>query len=198
MTEETNSFLVSPTAGFYIRIKLHENWYFESDVMIENKGNRYRRTYMTDSSLVNNTWQTNVEEINLTNRYFIHFPQKIQFSIPLDKKRKHFFFFEAGPYFAYLLAQKTVFILNNEKNNLDSPEDLDELIRCFDWGGIVGTGYLFKLWKGELEINITYNHSLQSFLTPDNPLKTSDTKAFYNVLAVTIGYSLPVINKSNN
>jgi hypothetical protein len=105
---------------------------------------------------------------------------------------------EAGPYFAYRLLQKNVYKRSGKKEKpTKNPDELDENVRYIDWGGTIGAGFLVPVLKGELDFNIKFEHSIQSFLTRDNPaLYYGNYKAYYEVLAFTVGYSLPVMNRT--
>ncbi len=58
----------------------------------------------------------------------------------------------------------------------------------FNWGLKVGTGLLLNLKKGTFDFNIADEQMLESF--PYD--KAFNIKSLYNILSITVGYSLPV------
>jgi hypothetical protein len=61
-------------------------------------------------------------------------------------------------------------------------------------GATLGAGMLFNLRKGQLDINLRCDQMLQAF--DKDPI--SGLSYYYNVISLTLGYSLPVMNKDNN
>jgi hypothetical protein len=60
----------------------------------------------------------------------------------------------------------------------------------FNWGANAGIGLLFPIWKGQLDLNLKYDRMIQPFASQSN-----SEKNYYDVIGITIGYTLPVLYK---
>jgi hypothetical protein len=185
--------LINFAGGFTINLQIAEKWSFHSEILFEDKGDRFH--YYSDSDRVEGIWRKNVEEIIVNHNYYLHFPQTIRYEIQLSKKGSDLFYLEGGPYFAFYLSSKEV-----NKYKFDGTEKKDisyyDLTGIstnvlswnqFDWGAKVGMGILLIKKKGTFDFNISDEQMLKSFTNV-----IDNTKSYFNVISITIGYSLPV------
>ena len=187
--------LTSFNGGLFLNLKISDHWCYHSEIIFEDKGNRSK--YFYDSIPVRKLY--NVTEKDWRHNYYIQFPQTIRYIIGISKKRGISIYFEAGGYFAYYISSKDVtFLLYDDTleksvhtyNNVDNNDKGIDTWR-FDWGATIGTGILFPIWRGLLDVNFKYDHMIQPFIR----IPELSIKAYYSVIGITIGYSLPVMKK---
>jgi hypothetical protein len=190
-----NRLLINVTGGITFNFQINERWSIHSEILYQDKGQK--SVSLSDSEWVKGMYRRNVQDIYLMHNYFLDFPQTIRFHIPLSAKSPCIFYVEAGPYFAYYLTTRYI-----QKTKYDGTEltdiGYDDLalgerssdfgFNRFNWGLKVGTGLLLNLKKGTFDFNIADEQMLESF--PYD--KSFNIKSLYNVLSITVGYSLPV------
>lgn len=186
--------LANFNGGLMLNLKISERWYFHSEIIFEDKGNK-NIEHIDSLKVGNNSYPANQRE--RYHNYYIQFPQTIRFLIPLGRKEKYFIYIEAGGYFAYYI--KTVGIVNyyyngikvTYKNNYDWADEDPGTFHRFDWGATGGVGLLVPLWKGMLDLNFKYDRMLQPFFSSN----VISSKNYYDVIGITLGYTLPVLYK---
>jgi len=199
LVHQPNSYyLASFNGGIILNLKLNECWYFHSEIIFEDKGNKISNHHDTLSALNID----NATSKNQIHNYFIQFPQTVRFLIPLSKTFKINMYVEAGGYFAYYLTTHMVSRLFYNGKMDKTVTDLDwvnavsdnlQTTHRFNWGATGGIGLLLPTWKGNWDLNFKYDYLLQPFITTSNPNKD---KLYWEVIGITIGYSLPVSKKS--
>ena len=189
--------LINFNGGLTVNLKIADDWSLHSEILFEDKG--YKSIYYyIDSLYQNHQNPRNVTEKHIAHNYYLHFPQTIRYQIPFGKRKRYSIYLEAGGYFAYYFGTKSIEIqiVDGIQQKSTGYMDITKLpagTNChkFDWGATAGTGILIPLWQGQFDINIKYDHMLQPWDT--NPV--TDVKYYYNVLAITIGYAIPVMNR---
>jgi hypothetical protein len=187
--------LINATGGITFNFQINEKWSIHSEILYQDKGQK--DVSLSDSEWVRGMYRKNVQDIHRMHNYFLDFPQTLRYQIPLSGKSQSIFYIEAGPYFACYLSsrffQKTKYD-GNELTDI-SYDDLaqggwssDFGFNRFNWGLKVGTGILLKVKKGTFDFNIADEQMLESF--PYD--KYYNIKSLYNVLSITVGYSLPI------
>ena len=200
--------LFSYTGGITLNLKLSDRWSFHSEILFVDKG--MRQISHEDSLPDNNAkwYYADLTTRRWDHQYYLHFPQTVRYEFPLDKNDQWSMYFELGGYFACYLHSRYVWettspILGNHKgvDKFDIIQDAENTatgpqttIHRFDWGGTAGLGFIFTLWKGRFDLNIRYDHDIQPHAASTEPVKMA---SYLEVLSVTVGYSLPVLNKEN-
>jgi hypothetical protein len=192
------------TGGVILNLEIGERWSFHSEILFVDKGARQ----ISHSDSEGNVQGKKYGETQRvwTHNYFLQFPQTIRFAIPLNKKNLWSVYFELGGYFAFYLTSKRVLETTSLYSNDHWIEYYDEIsrdgtgivtIHRFDWGGNAGLGLLINLWKGKLDFNIKYDHDIQPFTRIQGVLgnETYNDKNYWEVFAITVGYTLPVMTK---
>ncbi|MBC8486853.1 MAG: outer membrane beta-barrel protein [Bacteroidetes bacterium] len=197
----TTGILTNFNGGVTLNLKIKERWFFHSEILFEDKGNRrVNHSFILIGNNVNGDSIPRTQVIR-NHMFYLHFPQTVRFLIPLDRKEKNSIYFEAGPYFACYLISKDVVITTDSYSRTRNSDfhDMTETIGAeefsrqrLDWGITAGLGYVLKLWKGQLDFNIKFDHMLQPF-AKDLYL---GSKAYQYVIATTIGYDFPVLQKA--
>ena len=185
--------LLNATGGITFNFQINEKWSIHSEILYEDKGRK--DVSLSDSEAVRGTYRTNVQIIHLMHNYYLDFPQTLRYQIHLGAKSPGIFYVEAGPYFACYLSSRFI-----QKTKYDGTELTDITYENltglgtsilgwnrFDWGVKVGMGLLLNIKKGTLDFNIADEQMLESFT-----VEIDNTKSLYNVLSITVGYSLPV------
>jgi hypothetical protein len=200
--------LFAYTGGLTLNLKFSDRWSFHSEVLYVDKGIR-GQTHQDSLQDQNDNWYyADWTQYSWNHSYYLNFPQTLRYEIPLTKNDKWFMYFELGGYFACYLRSKAVIETYSIQGNSSSTDNFDEISRIessgntitgpqttihrFDWGGTAGLGFLFNLWKGTFDLNIRYDHDIQPHLSFEEPVKT---RVFSEVLSLTVGYSLPVLNR---
>ena len=129
--------------GLTLNLKISDNWFFHSEIIFEDKGNRgvyhidsisYRKIY----DATQKGWRHN---------YYLQFPQTIRYLLELSEKKRISLYFEAGGYFAYYISSKWVDILyyddTSEKSVLnlnmidENYQNIGLEMHRFDWGATI-------------------------------------------------------------
>ena len=187
--------LINATGGITFNFQINEKWSIHSEILYQDKGRK--SVSLSDSEWVKGMYRKNVQDINLIHNYYLDFPQTLRYQIPLSAKSHCIFYIEAGPYFAIYLSTRGI-----QKTKYDGTElkdiSYDDLAQGgstsdfgyhrFNWGLKVGAGLLLNLKKGIFDLNIADEQMLESF--PYD--KIDNIKSLYNVLSITVGYSLPI------
>ena len=203
--------LFSYTGGITLNLKLSDRWSFHSEILFVDKGVRSINHEDSLPDTQGKMYYANWTQHYWNHSYYLHFPQTIRYEFPLNKNNHWFMYFELGGYFACYLHSRSVIettsILGNyrEVDNYDIIHDFESAnnattgpqttIHRFDWGGTAGLGFLFTLWKGRFDLNIRYDHDIQPHASTSEPVKMA---SYSEVLSLTVGYSLPVLNKEKN
>jgi len=190
--------LINFAGGFTINLQIAEKWSFHSEILFEDKGDRFQ--YHSDSEQVLGSWRYNVEEIIINHNYYLHFPQTIRYEFPVSSKGMDKFYVEAGIYFACYLVSKNIQKWKydeTERTNVSHDDLMDVGTNTlswnrFDWGAKAGVGFLLIMKKGVFDFNIADEQMLKSFTTV-----IDNTKSLFNVFSVTVGYSLPIAKMRN-
>jgi hypothetical protein len=77
-----------------------------------------------------------------------------------------------------------------------TPEGAGDELSRFDWGATFGIGFLRKLWKGHLDLNLKFDHMLYPVYIWSIPT-LPEVKEYKFAVAITAGYSLPVNQKDS-
>jgi len=186
--------LINATGGITFNFQINEKWSIHSEILYQDKGRK--SVSLSDSEWVKGMYRKNVQDINLIHNYYLDFPQTLRYQIPLSAKSHCIFYIEAGPYFAIYLSTRGI-----QKTKYDGKELTDTWYedyavigtsgfgwRRFNWGLKVGTGLLLNLKKGTFDFNIADEQMLESFTVG----QIDDIKSLYNVLSISVGYSLPI------
>ncbi len=194
----SNGMLLNFNGGMVLNLKLNNRWYLHSEVLFEDKG-IWWRTYSKFVTVEGDS----IPQTQLYRHrdYYLQFPQTIRFLIPLSRKEKSSLYVEAGPYFACYLITKEVIVtttplweIRDVRNYDFTTEGAGDDLNRFDWGATVGIGFIQKLWKGQLDLNLKFDHMLSPVYTWSIPA-APEVKEYKFVVALTAGYSLPVIQK---
>jgi hypothetical protein len=188
--------LASFTGGFILNLKIKEKWFLHSEIIFEDKGLRTR--YGCTDSIP--PYSICYKSVN--HNYYIQFPQTIRFLIPIDQKLKGKLYFEAGLYFAcYILTKSidnvTIYGVDHKYVDVYDHASLFgniETTHRYDWGATLGIGMLMNLGKGQIDFNLRCDQMILAFVKDDY----GGFRRYYNVISLTIGYTIPVINKDNN
>ncbi|MGA3015417.1 MAG: outer membrane beta-barrel protein, partial [Bacteroidales bacterium] len=177
-SERTDGFrrLANFNGGLMLNLKISTRWYYHSEVIFEDKGNKY--VEHIDSLPRNKNYYAATLRERIHN-YFIQFPQTIRFLISLSRKEKVLLYVEAGGYFAYYINSSTIshlFYDNTVESDVikyDFGDKSDNLVTYhrFNWGATAGVGLLFPLWKGQLDLNLKYDRMIQPFVAQSNSEK---------------------------
>jgi len=194
--------LADINGGLILNLKIKERWYLHSEIIFEDKGYRTKGSYLDTISLGSEQNPKLVSKKFILHNYYIQFPQTIRFLIPIGGESKEKIYFEAGLYFAYYLLTEDIHI--NKYDGIDHKEtgtfDLVSLsensstYHRFDWGATLGIGILFSVWKGQMDLNLRCDQMIQPF-SKDNYTGSRD---YYNVIDLTLGYSIFVKNKATH
>jgi hypothetical protein len=187
--------LANFNGGLMLNLKISTRWYYHSEAIFEDKGSK--DIEHIDSLPRNKNYYAATLRERIHN-YFIQFPQTIRFLIALSSNEKVLLYVEAGGYFAYYINSSTIshlFYDNTVETNIDKIDWADEssnlaTFHRFNWGATVGVGFLFPIWKGQLDVNFKYDRMLQPFVSQSN-----SEKNYYDVIGITLGYTLPVLYK---
>jgi hypothetical protein len=199
--------LAAFTGGLMLNLRIGERWFFHSEVLFADKG--LRQITHNDSLMdkQGKMYYANSTERFYTHNYYLHFPQTIRYSIPLNKKNFWSVYFELGGYFAYYLTSKLVWKTTYPDYSTNGVDHYDDVSRWEDfpgvsihrlnWGGTACLGLLVNLWMGKLDFNIQYDHDIQPYISDQITIadKSFNSKVYLEFLSITIGYSLPVLNK---
>ena len=186
--------LINATGGITFNFQINEKWSIHSEILYQDKGRK--DVSLSDSEWVRGMYRKNVQDMHAMHNYYLDFPQTLRYQIPLSAKSQSIFYVEAGPYFAIYLSTREI-----QKTKYDgieltdiTYEDVAQLVTSdfgfnrFNWGLKVGTGLLLNLKKGTFDFNVADEQMLESF--PYD--KGYNIKSLYNVLSITVGYSLPI------
>ncbi|MFH1161057.1 MAG: outer membrane beta-barrel protein [bacterium] len=197
----TSGILTNFNGGITLNLKIKERWIFHSEILFEDKGvRRVNHSYILIGNNVNGDTIPRTQIIR-NHMFYLHFPQTIRYLIPLDQKGRNSLYVEAGLYFACYLITKNVCITSYPYSTTRDIDFYDMTagkwaegnnLQRLDWGMTVGCGYLLKLWKGQLDFNLKFDHMLQP-IARDQFL---GSKAYQYVFAITIGYAFPVLQKA--
>jgi len=187
--------LISPNGGLTLNVKISERWCFHSEIIFEDKGHRVIEHVdsIPERKIYDATWKSG------WHNYYLQFPQTIRYQVPVSKRNNISMYFELGGYFAYYIITREVARLyynNSSEKSISYYNEVDNhdtfvVHHRFDWGATIGTGLLFPVWKGLMDINFKYDQMIQPFAY----LELNSKKAYYSVVGITIGYSLPVLKK---
>jgi len=125
------------SAGTFFQYNFPKIFSVRADLTFERKGQRYSRTLGNSSS----TFREVVTHDNYDYLVFQAFGQLF-----LGKKPR--FFFQCGPYAAYLLKSFTVDKSSREADNRTYTRD--QFFKKFDWGFSTGLGIKVPLWQNFL------------------------------------------------
>jgi hypothetical protein len=186
--------LINATGGITFNFQINEKWSIHSEILYQDRGQK--TVSLSDSEWVREMYRKNTRNIFLAHNYYLDFPQTLRYQIHLGVKSRSVFYVEAGPYFAIYLSTRNIQKTIYDGNELTDKwyEDLAAIgtsafsWRRFNWGLKVGTGLLLNLKKGTFDFNIADEQMLESF--PYD--KYYNIKSLYNVLSITVGYSLPI------
>jgi hypothetical protein len=189
--------LANFNGGLMLNLKISPKWYFHSEIIFEDKGNRVEEHI---DSLYRKPHYYAAEQKERFHNYYIHFPQTIRFLIPFSTKEKVSFYVEAGGYFAYYIKSKWInqYYYNNTIETYEQQNDWADqgggnlvTFHHFDWGITGGLGFLTRIWRGMLDINLKYDRMIQPFGSSN----INSEKNYYDVIGITVGYTFPVLYK---
>ncbi|MFH1298175.1 MAG: outer membrane beta-barrel protein [Bacteroidota bacterium] len=193
--------LANFNGGITLNLKIKERWFFHSEILFEDKGGRMENHSDTLTGNILNNGSMPYDQVIRNHLFYLHFPQTIRYLIPLDQNGRNSLYVEAGPYFACYLITKSVCITSYPYLTTTDIKFYDKTagtwagennLQRLDWGMTVGCGYLLKLWKGQLDFNMKFDHMLQ----PSAKDPYLGSKYYQYVFAATIGYDFPVLQKA--
>lgn len=189
--------LLSFNGGITLNFLLKDKWILHSEILFENKGGKSESTYLDFSQ------DSTIKENHRKNRmFYLQFPQTIRYFILLDKNEKSKLYFELGIFFACYLLSKDV--INTTTSDGESEQRAVEFYDVtqtdgaaqysrtrMSWGITGGCGFTRQIWHGIADMNFKIDQAL----IPVFQDHISNQKSYHVVIAVTLGYSLPVLQK---
>ncbi|MEI8203093.1 MAG: outer membrane beta-barrel protein [Bacteroidota bacterium] len=161
--DKSHPLWITPIGGLMVNVFFNKRFSLQSEILYENEGyGGYNRNYPLG---------------------YIYFPEMIRYKIPLNTASDMSFFIEAGAYFSYCCYYSNINFLFSGSHNISRT----------DIGMITGLGYKQEWGIGQIEFCLKFEHNFigQNTTSYLNEGEISNT-AFYNILSLTVGYSLQV------
>jgi hypothetical protein len=173
---QSKSYLTSFNLGFYFDIKLKNQWYMNTGVLVKSNVGINKLTkddvHILDPQGVYLGKDTYSQKIN-----YFHIPLNIKYRF------QNHLYAHLGPQVA--LRTKASLKYEGEENNksVEINTENKDLFTRFELGALVGVGYKLKQGQG-MNIGVKYFQGLTNVMKEDN---TSRNRSFYLVAGIPIG-----------